>query len=238
VGILEAEGLPQFGAATTALKSALARAGVQPVADAVVSTEDPASFFATEANAELKLRLARVSRVVVFDDDGVVAGQFMRLAQAQGYYPQYGLNSIASPQFLAAQAPARQLEGAVGIGWSPLVDVTAANDPSTSPVRAVCDQAFAAAGVGAGGRTPFGQYTAYQTCGGLLAIQAAVTASGAVTTAGLRAGLERIGTVLPSPLALGTTLDTSRHDGAATWRALRFHGDCSCFQYEGPPRSM
>jgi hypothetical protein len=239
VGILEAEGLPQFDDATAALKQALAAAGVQPVADAVVSTEDPASFFATESSAELKLRLARVQRVVVFDYDGIVAGQFMRVAAVQGYQPQFGLNSIASPQFLADQAPTIELRGAVGIGWSPLVDVSPAFDPSAgNPARAVCDQAFAAEHVATGGRTPFGQYTAYQTCTDLLSVQAAVTAGGAATPAGLAAGMARLQSVLPSPLTLVSTLDASRADGASAWRALRYHDDCRCFQYEGPLNGM
>lgn len=239
VGILEAEGLPQFDDATGALKRALAAAGVHPVADAVVSTEDPASFFASESSAELRLRLARVQRVVVFDDNGVVAGQFMRIAAVQGYRPMFGLNSIASPQFLADQAPRSELSGAVGIGWSPLVDVSAADDPTSgNPVRAVCDQAFAAERVPSGGRTPFGQYTAYQTCGDLLSIQAAVTAGGAVTPAALAGGMAQIGSLLPSPLALSSTIDSARADGAAGWRVVRYHGDCGCFRYEGSLNPM
>jgi hypothetical protein len=211
---------------------------VNPVADAVVSTEDPASFFASEASAELKFRLARVSRVVVFDDNGVVSGQFMRLSEAQGYRPVYGVNSMASPQFLAYQAPRRQRAGAVAVGWSPMVDVPDSMAPSGGPLRALCDEAFSAAGAGAGGRTPFGQYTAYQTCGALLSIQAALTAAGQLTSAGLRLGLERTGSILRSPLVLSGTVDGSRHDAAASWQVARYHTDCGCFQYEGGTKGM
>ena len=236
VGVLISRGLPQFEPAAEALERALKDAGVEVTARASISLEDPVSFVATEADAMLTMRRANVDRIVAVDDNGVTLGQFMRVAEAQRYRPLYGVNSIASPQWLAQGAPAAQLRGAVGVGWSPLVDVGAADDPGGGPARGTCADIFRGSGVALGGRTPFGQFSAYQVCDSLLALRAAAKAGGGVTPRALRDGLERTG--WRSALALDGRLSADRHDGASAWRALRFHPACTCFRYEGPERGF
>ena len=235
--MLSGEGLPQLDHAHDALRGALTNENIKVSLDVGISTEDIASFLLTETNAMVKMRLAGIDRIVVTDENGVVAGQFMRNAEGQRYRPGYAVNSIASPQFLAREAPPRQLNNAVGIGWSPFVDVPGGADPG-NPVRASCDRIFSSAGVPTGDRTPFGQYTAYNICDSLLLIAAAVRYSGNPTPAGLRAGIQKVGPKWNSPLTLSSTLGAGRHDGAAAWRLLRYSSGCGCFRYEGPARAF
>lgn len=233
VGVLRSEGLPQLDRAHEALRRALDANGIKVSLDVPVSTEDVASFLLTETNAMLKMRSADIARIVVVDENGVVAGQFMRNAESQRYRPLYGINSIASPQFLTRETPVRQLYGAVGVGWSPLVDVPAGGDV-VGPVRALCDKIFRAFEIDTGERTPFGQYTAYHVCDSLLLIAAAVAKSGDPSPLGLRKGIDAVGPKWRSPLALSSRLGGDRGDGADQWRLLRFKGACACFHYEGP----
>ncbi len=237
VGVLRSTGLPQLDHAHNALRGALTNEGIKVVADVPVSTEDVASFLVTETNAMLKMRSARVDRIVAVDENGVVLGQFMRNAENQRYRPLYGVNSIASPQFLARETPLRQLRGAIGVGWSPLVDVPGGSD-ADNPVRDQCDQIFRAFKVAVGDRTPFGHYTAYHVCDSVLLIAAAVAQSGDASVGGLRRGIDKVGPRWTSPLALGTSLGNGRADGAARWRMLRFGDDCRCFRYDGPEHSF
>lgn len=238
VGLLVSSHLPQLEIAERALRSALRDAGVTLASEASVSLEDPASFFASEANAVLRFRRARIQRIVTLDDNGVTVGQFMRGAEAQGYRPLYGVNTISSPAWLAQNASARQLRGALGVGWSPLLDVSAADDPGGGDTRATCSSIFSQAGTAQGGRTPFGQYTAMQTCDSLLALRAALAGSGRATLDGLRSGIDGLGGSWRSGLSFSTSLSSQRHDGAAGWRLLRFRTECGCFRYEGPIEEM
>jgi hypothetical protein len=158
----------------------------------------------------------------------------MRSAEAEGFHPLYGVSSADAPAFLAAGSSPRQLRGAIGVGWSPLLDVQAADDPGGGPVRATCAAAFARAGVALGGRTPFGQYAAYQACDSLLALRAA----GATDSAGISGRMEALGRSWQSGLNLGTWLAPGRHDGTAAWRLLRYNGECRCFHYDGPVQPL
>lgn len=234
VGLLLSTNLPQLGSAAEALKRAIKAAGVTATETAKISLEDPASFFATEASAVLHFRLAKVDHVIALDQDGLTLGQFMRGAEAERYRPVYGVSSTSAPAFLAAGSSSNQLKRAIGVGWSPLLDVRAEDDPGGGATRATCASIFSAAGVSTGGRTPFGQYASYQACDSLLALRAAR----AVSPATLLQGMNSLSSHWQSGIALGTTLNPSQHHGASAWRLIRYSENCRCFRYDGPVRGM
>src|SRR5439155_9950343 len=108
------------GVRTCALPAAAARGPGLPA--------DAPATLAQMALAVLRFRLAGVDRVLALDD-GVATALFMRAAEALRYRPRYGLNSTMAPAALEAEVPRAQLEGAFGIGFAPLLDVSAGHEP-------------------------------------------------------------------------------------------------------------
>lgn len=78
-----------------------------------------------------------------------------------------------------------------------------------------------------------GGYQAIDVCDTLMLLRQVIPRYG-TTPAGIRAGLESLGTSRNVAVNLSTRLDATRHDGAAGYRLLRFEDGCSCFQYQGP----
>lgn len=234
IGLLLSTNLPQLGSAAEALKRAIKAAGLSTTATSTVSLEDPASFFSTEASAVLHFRISKVDHVIALDQDGLALGQFMRGAEAEEYRPVYGISSTSAPAFLASGSSAKQLHRAIGVGWSPLLDVQSSDDPGGGPTRATCASIFNAAGVSVGGRTPFGQYAAYQACDSLMALRAAH----AVSPATLASGMNSLGSSWQSGIALSTNLNPSQHHGASGWRLMRYADGCRCFRYDGATHGM
>lgn len=147
VGVL-APDLPPFRYAVTHVcLPLLARAG-HPVAASDVyfyffpdSTSGNGQAVADIQNAELKFRTDGVTHIIPIEVNGQVF--FGKDADTQHYYPRYGVNSADGTQvengtFLSA----KQLNGAVGLGYIPSFDLTAPmnpdNGPYSSPARRQC----------------------------------------------------------------------------------------------------
>ena len=236
VGLLTTDG--EGGAPLRrALHDALARHGIA-ISEEKIFAEDSTvnetgEFTAEASGAALRFKLKRIDRVLTTLGEGV--GLFMLGAQAHDYQPRYALTSQEDPMLLAASAEglgmAEQLEGALGIGWAPLVDVAAGDEGPANAARARCDAIFRAAGTPLGTRTAFGQYAAYSMCDGLLALRAALSRS-----SDLAAGFEALGDAHQSAVTMQTRLGPGRHEGAAAYRMFRFGG--GRFRYDGPVRPL
>jgi hypothetical protein len=186
--------------------------------------------------AVLELRTAGAGRVLMLDS-GVIAPLFMRVAERQAYRPRYGLNSTMAPATLVGQVPAKQLQGAVGVGYAPLLDVSEHREPAPSDARRQCDAIYRDAKVTVGGETVGGRYSAIALCGELLTIRSALSGVTDPTPARLTAALERLHAA-PPVLSLSSWLDGSHHDGAAAVRPLAFAADCGCMRYTGDLRDV
>jgi hypothetical protein len=228
----------EFDVATSALRDQLSRAGVKVAADGNVpfvrSAADAGSAVSRVASIIVRFRLAGVNRVVSVDQSGALMTIFMLAAEAQGYRPLYGLSTLNAPMSLLASVNPRQLRGAVGIGWMPLVDVPAGPDDDIPPVRAQCAAIYRRAGIAVGDRSPYGQFSAYSFCDSLMILRRVLAHRRSTSQAAMRAGLESLGSGYTSALDFASRLDASRHDGAAGYRVLRFDGGCTCFRYDGP----
>ena len=228
----------EFDVATDALRSKLDRAGVKIVADGSVpfvrSTSDAGSVVSHVANILVRFRLAGVNRVVSVDHSGTLLTIFMLAAEPQGYRPLYGLSTLNAPTSLLASVNPRQLRGAVGIGWMPLVDVPAGPDDDIPPARAQCAEIYRRAGVAVGDRSPYGQFSAYSYCDSLLILRRVLAHARSTSLTAVRARLESLGTSYTSALSFATRLDASQHDGVDGYRVLRFNSGCGCFKYDGP----
>jgi ABC-type branched-subunit amino acid transport system substrate-binding protein len=233
---------PEFDVATSALRDELGRAGVKIVADGNVpfvrSAADAGAAVSRVASVIVRFRLAGVNRVVSVDQSGSLMTIFMLAAEPQGYRPLYGLSTLNAPMSLLASVNPRQLRGAVGIGWMPLVDVPAGPDDDIPPVRAQCAAIYRRAGIAVGDRSPYGQFSAYSFCDSLMILRRVLAHGRSTSQASMRAGLESLGGGYTSALDFASRLDASRHDGAAGYRLLRFDSGCTCFRYDGPVQQI
>jgi hypothetical protein len=241
VGILRLDE-PMFERADRqTLRPALASAGVKVVAEATLQRPripaDAPATLADVALAVVRFRLAGVDRVLALDD-GIATALFMRAAEAVRYRPLYGLNSTMAPAALAGEVPQAQLEGAFGVGFAPLLDVTAGHEPEASQTRRRCDDIYREAHVDEGPRTVAGQYTAIATCDAILTVRAALERARQKTASALPAALAALGAHQPPALALARSLTPTRHDGALSVRPLRFDDSCACLEYAGPEEAV
>lgn len=225
------------------LRPALKAAGVKLTAEQAVpvtqNVNDISGLLTRIGSAIVRFRAAGVNRVISVDDRGDLIGLFMQAAGPAGYRPRYGLSSLNSPLFLRASLPPDELHGSIGMGWSPITDVAAAQEGPINATRALCDQIFQRAGVqDLGDRTAFGEYAAYSRCSNLLMLQKALAHSDATDPAQLRAAIEALGSRFQSAVAMSTDVGRGRDDGAASYRLLRFDDGCGCFRYDGAPRSL
>lgn len=203
--------------------------------DPANSSEEMGSYLASFSRAVVDFRSKKVDRVLTIDNFGTILGFFAKNCKNQDCGWRYGVSSLNSPNFLAINAEPDEIAGAVGVGWAPLLDL--AEDAGQTPgTRGTCAQIMRARGIDVGDRTPYGEYNAMGYCDDLLAIRAALTGREA-SGAGLRAGLQTLGSAFASGLTLRTALGPQRHDGADAFRLMRYDRNCRCFQYTGEPFS-
>jgi hypothetical protein len=243
VGLLRYSDPDYDATANRALKPALAAAGVRITAEEAVpvtkSVNDLSGLLSHIANAVVRFRARGVNRVVSIDNTGQVVGLFAQAAGPQGYYPRYGLSSQNSPLLIRASLSARDVRGAVGMGWSPITDVAAGQEGPLPATRVRCSEIFRRAGIQEiGDRSAYGQFGAYSRCSNLLMLREALAKRPGSSPSALRGALEALGTGFQSAVTMQTNLSGSRHHGAAGYRFLRFDDGCSCFEYVGPVRGL
>jgi ABC-type branched-subunit amino acid transport system substrate-binding protein len=116
------------------LLPALRKAGY-PVAPADIfrvhnpgSTAEDGQTVNDVQSATLKFRADNVTHLLLLDAGGSLVLLFSKDAKGQGYYPRLGLNSAGAMQALSDSGVIGndQLNGAMGLGWAPSVDLPAA----------------------------------------------------------------------------------------------------------------
>jgi len=186
------------------------------------SAEDASTALAGTRSAVLKFRAQGISHVFG------ASGFFLQYAESQNYRPRYaylpGLGSIG-----AANVPARQMRGALTVGWSPAQDVNAAEDPGDNPGSARCRDVMRSAGLPPGNRTDV--KLMYAVCDAVYSFRAAVEAGGEASVAGLRRGYEALGTRFGPALTFTSSFGPSRHYGVSSVRDMHYDSSCSCLKY-------
>ena len=220
---------------TRLLVPRLRRHGVRPAAEVAIRTPGGVSDFgamAAEINsAILRFRTAGVTHVMILENAAVMSFFWMPQAESSGFRPRYGMSSAGSPTTISNQAPAAQLARAVGVGWSPPVDVYDAQHPGGNPIWETCMAIIRAAGLSTGYKSQ--GYYVQPHCDSLFFLRAAMAAAPSFDRAGLRAGAAALGEDYQSPFAHRTRLGPGRTDGAAAWRAFAFDDACACWRYHG-----
>jgi ABC-type branched-subunit amino acid transport system substrate-binding protein len=235
-------GLVRFdGAAFTrmterVLKPALKRYGIALAAEAPIDPPETASsgyggMNAQINNAILRFNDARVDRVIFFATLGEVQFFWFSAAEAQQFHPRYGLSSMDWPSFMEAMAPAAQLRGAVGVGWSPDYDVAPERDPGGSAAAQRCKRIFTASGQEAGaGRSA--------KCDAEFFLKLALERASSFAPAALRRAVDGLGSSFKPAETFATYFASGRYDGPSEMRTLAFDGGCPCFRYTSGPRRL
>jgi hypothetical protein len=226
VGII-ADNVPADQEAAELLSAALARDGHAPVAQ-FNYTLGPSGTTSNLSSAVLQFRSRGVTHVIGADAG---TGAFMVQAQSQHFYPRYGINTINLPaSSLTPDAPKQQLQGALGIGWYPTLDVGIAQDPGyLSPADKICLTTLQKTQSYTGLRFAFGIGTSYCDAFGL--IKAAVLAGGGFTGADVVQGEAAAGPTYQPSGSFSSNLHAGDWAIPGSGRDLGWVVKCQCFQY-------
>lgn len=235
VGILTLDEANDIEGVQRGMKPALASVGINDVTEIAVST-DPQQQTTEISSAVLRFRSAGVTHIVFARPSAYL---FAQAAQSQGYFPKMGVDSRQSPALLLqGSTPEQQLVNTVGIGYQPVQDVDEARDPGpVSQNQALCTKLYDAAGQGWGSNR-LAMATALYICDELLFLRDALAKSRTVTSQSFLDGVASLGGSYGSPLTFSTTFSARQHDGATSYRVLRYSKDCSCFAYATPARPL
>lgn len=173
------------------------------------------------------------SSALRFRSDGVThllgAGAlFMQNAESQRYRPRYWIESATYAQ--ESYAPEEQLAGAMAASVHPAMDVRADKDPGDpTPATTHCKKVMKDAGISTAERTALASMLS--VCDAFFVTKAAADASGVLSTAGLRAGFDSLGSSVPSAQTWTNHFGPGERASARGVRDVEFSSGCTCFVY-------
>lgn len=173
---------------------------------------------------------------VVFYGNALLAPLFMTNAEANAYFPRYGLTSFDQPKFDAEQwATPASLQDAVGAGFSAAMDVPDSQVPFPSTREKQCLDIYAADGHSWGSR--YDAKNAIGYCDAVFLLKSAADRLGAraMTAQNLYDAVLELGTSFQAPTSHGSRVVAGRQDLAASYRPMAYDTGCDCFTYTGGP---
>jgi len=220
----------------------LARAGHPAAAADVVRVHNPNSTAEDGQtvndiqSATLKFRADNVTHVILLDANGSLTLLFAKDAESQGYFPRYGANSATAMQALydSGVLDNNQLNGAVGLGWVPILDLSAsagnkyANSATAYCLKVMKDrtgQTFDSTNAAA---------IALSYCDmGFLLAKGIANAGASLTKDTVLGAIEALGNRLPSAGLPESFYGPGRHDSVQRGFDMMWNTECSCAQYKG-----
>lgn len=211
-----------------------------PVEEAAFVRTDTAGLTNDINNAVLRFSQNGVTHVTFLTSGGLAPGLFVVRAHNQRYEPRYGFTSQDAMQIvwednirpLLGDDAARQLRGALGVGWLPLGDVANGSDPGVAPPSYQrCLDTMAEGGVQPRD-TNYNGFLAF-VCDGFWFLDAAFEASGGaqLTASTFIAGHDRLGAAYEPATVPRTRVGPDRRDGVSAVRDFAFFDECKCFRY-------
>jgi ABC-type branched-subunit amino acid transport system substrate-binding protein len=184
----------------------------------------------------LKFKSQGIDRV--FFAPGGQPYYFALAARSQDYHPRYELGSLEYPTALAANLPADQLAGSMGLGWLPYLDLPSTAWASVStPGIAECHKAMASADQDFSSGTTLG--IAAWICDDWTFLRDVFATAAVPDEASFRRAAEALGNAFRPASTFRTTFSAGRtHDGAGAYRLVAFNDSCACFRYRSPVRAM
>lgn len=227
---------------THVLLPALARLGYQVNPNDIRRIHNPDTYSEDSAtvaqveNAVLRFHSDGVTHVIDLDPSGGLALFFGPTARSQNYYPRYGITTGSGAQAIHDQGGLtnKQLNGAVGLGWLPNLDLplgkskpylTSSTERCLQVIKKRTGQTFTdvnAAGFALG------------TCDQIYLIADAINAAGKVINGDtVRAGIERMRSrFIPASLP-ASYFSPQQHDGVRYGYDMQWFESCSCIRYVG-----
>lgn len=216
------------------LVPALQRHGLKLVTGLYTGTTTAAAGAYTGGALSFKSKL--VDRV--FFAPGGEPIYFALAAEAEGYHPRYELGSLEYPTTLAANLPADQLTGSIGLGWLPYLDLPSNRWSSVkTPGIAKCRTALAPAHQDFAAGTTLG--IGAWICDDWMFLQKVFAAGATPDEAGIRRAAESLGETFRPASTFRASFSPGRtHDGASGYRLIAFQDACKCYAYTSPVRPM
>lgn len=239
VGILSFDDAADVYAVEHVLRPALLAAGYPSEVAKVAypkGTADNGSTVSAVQGAVLKFRTDRVTHFLPLDEAAGLSLYFGKTASSQRYYPRYGLNTGDGMQTLVDSGlmPRDQLNGAVGYGWEPVLDVDSSHDLDTGPysnaARRHCIAIMKAGNVNISGAPA--TRGALEYCDQYAFFKAAMEAGGpAASRDSFLRGMNKLSSAFLAATTFRTYLGPDRHDGVSSYRWFAYDHPCSCFLY-------
>ncbi|MDQ1446536.1 MAG: hypothetical protein QOI20_3000 [Acidimicrobiaceae bacterium] len=171
-----------------------------------------------------------VTHVIVTD---VELTAFQTSANSQQYKPRYGISTYNDPYSnleSGGLTPPGANNGAVGVGWAPTFDVSAANDPGATKGGAACLRAMAANHQSFDGKR-LAQAFAYSVCDSIYLTAKGAAVARSLTGAGIAQGIQSISSSYSPANGFTAALTSSKHFVPGSVRDLQWYPSCSCFKY-------
>lgn len=231
----------QYGITHGALP-ALSRLGITNVPVEYVTVPqsygDLGSTSSSVASAVLSFHSRGIDHVLLFDgpagvnSDGVLVIEWMHQANAEQYYPRYGLNTTSGFSGLSQDLPAKELANSIGVGWYPSIDLSSGDYnalPKPGGVKA-CLQIMSAAGQAPQNSNQ--ESVELGVCDEFLFLQMAFSrVTGPLNQQSALAAIDSIGSGFQDLTTIGTEFSAAQHDGATLVRNATYYSNCNCYRY-------
>lgn len=233
IGLIRFDTPSDQRAAEQGSKKALAAQGLELTEEAAVSyyndrLSDVSVTASQMGNVVLRFQTNGITHVLI-QDRALLAELVMDHAETQRYRPSYGLNSFSNLRDRENTVPKEQLQRALVVGFTPVLDIDPERAPPPNSNSQVCVDIMKKAGVAGAEGDPKGM----SYCDAVFFLKMAGDNASALTVAGFRTAAEGLGTRFEPPAAHTARFGPSRHDGASAWRPLALDDGCSCFRYVG-----
>lgn len=154
----------------------------------------------------------------------------------------YALTSFDVPRYMELNF-AKNMAGAIGVGFSPDDDVMDARYPFPQPgLETTCRSIYKAAGINIPGRYVDGVFNSKQAmsyCESVLLLKAAADrVNGPLTPASWAAAAGALGSSFQAAQTFATSYSSWKHAGAADYREITFEAKCSCMTYSSGQKPL
>jgi hypothetical protein len=246
VGVLTYDDRSYAEAVDRVLVPGLKRLGYDPVVERISQLNGAADTGAQAAavkSAQLAFASNRVTHVIPFETNGNLSTFFLPTARSQAYYPRYGGDTGSAFEALleSGVVEQRQMNGAVGFGWIPSLDLRREDNPvdgrySNKGTRD-CMKLMKDNGITFDSGNAEG--IAQNTCSVFYFIKAVLDRTPSqITQATFIRTAEALGTSFVKAGGLGLYLRPGRHDPSNKAYFWKHFDDCGCFRYDGPLRTI
>jgi len=246
VGILTLDDRVFSKAVNDYLVPALKRLGYDPLVEKVSPLQrlsDSGSQAAAVKAAQLAFAANGVTHVIPFETNGNLSTFFLPTARSQSYYPRYGVYTGSASEALleSGVVEQKQMNGAVGFGWVPAIDLQKGDNPPngkySNDSRRHCLQVMSANGITFDSGNA--EAIALNTCSSLYLLKATLDRKpSAIAPASFIATLQSLGTSYQNAGGVGEEFRPGVQDPPNKAYAWGYVAACGCFRYSGAPRTI